>query len=382
MSTSVISETRPIASEHFAPDGSDGSRPGHARKAVRHVLGEALLRDALIRERKRADRSSETFLLALVRLPGNAVVARAVIEGLSAGKRETDVIGWFSTNAIVGVILPDIELQDVSVVVRAIEARFRGEIAKRLPVGAMTGLSIEMRVHTKFSRGGDEEYGLVDSLIVPAAPGRVGVVAKRALDIIGSLALLIASAPLFLLIAALVKLGSKGPVFFRQTRIGEREKPFTMLKFRTMRTDVNHALHQEFVTKFIKSSGGLAQPANDAPFKIARDPRVTRIGRFLRRTSLDELPQFINVLRGDMSLVGPRPPLQYEVDQYQAWHRRRVTEARPGITGLWQVKGRSRTTFDEMVRLDLRYAKASSFWTDIRILLATPAAVISGKGAR
>jgi lipopolysaccharide/colanic/teichoic acid biosynthesis glycosyltransferase len=109
---------------------------------------------------------------------------------------------------------------------------------------------------------------------------------------------------------------------------------------------------------------------------------VTPIGQFLRRSSLDELPQFLNVLLGDMSLVGPRPPLRYEVDQYQPWHYRRVLDAKPGITGLWQVNGRSRTTFDEMVRLDLRYAKRSSPWTDIKILLATPRAVISGKGAR
>ena len=116
-------------------------------------------------------------------------------------------------------------------------------------------------------------------------------------------------------------------------------------------------------------------------FKIVNDPRVTPIGHFLRRSSLDELPQFWNVLKGDMSLVGPRPPLPYEVARYKSWHRRRVVEAKPGITGLWQVTGRSRTTFDDMVRLDLRYARGHSLWADIKILLATPAAVIKGKGA-
>jgi lipopolysaccharide/colanic/teichoic acid biosynthesis glycosyltransferase len=116
-------------------------------------------------------------------------------------------------------------------------------------------------------------------------------------------------------------------------------------------------------------------------FKMKEDPRITPLGRFLRRYSIDELPQLINVLRGDMSLVGPRPPLHYEVEQYQRWHCRRVLEAKPGLTGLWQVAGRSRTTFDEMVRLDLRYARTRSLWTDVKILLATPAAVIVGKGA-
>src|SRR4029077_16034321 len=117
-------------------------------------------------------------------------------------------------------------------------------------------------------------------------------------------------------------------------------------------------------------------------FKLTNDPRVTRIGRFLRRTSLDELPQFLNVLKGQMSLVGPRPPIPYEVEVYETWHRRRLLAVKPGITGLWQVKGRSRTTFDEMVRLDLQYARNVSLRTDLSILLATPRAVLSGKGAR
>jgi lipopolysaccharide/colanic/teichoic acid biosynthesis glycosyltransferase len=142
------------------------------------------------------------------------------------------------------------------------------------------------------------------------------------------------------------------------------------------------ALHQSYVRAFIRTGATAAQGSTDAPFKIPDDPRVTPIGRLLRQTSLDELPQLWNVLRGDMSLVGPRPPLPYEVEQYQPWHYRRVLEAAPGITGLWQVTGRSRTTFDEMVRLDLRYARRSSLWYDLRILLATPRAVLSGRGAR
>jgi lipopolysaccharide/colanic/teichoic acid biosynthesis glycosyltransferase len=158
-----------------------------------------------------------------------------------------------------------------------------------------------------------------------------------------------------------------------------------MLKFRTMSTGADHAVHREYVTALIKS-GGQAETTgrgeDGSPlFKMANDLRVTPLGRVLRKTSLDELPQLWNVLRGDMSLVGPRPPLEYEVEQYQSWHRRRVLEAKPGITGLWQVSGRSRTTFDEMVRLDLRYARSNSLATDIKILLATPAAVIDGRGA-
>jgi lipopolysaccharide/colanic/teichoic acid biosynthesis glycosyltransferase len=156
--------------------------------------------------------------------------------------------------------------------------------------------------------------------------------------------------------------------------------PFTMLKFRSMQEKAAPEIHQQFVTDFIKS-GGQAKNDQGAFFKIKSDPRITAIGHVLRKTSLDELPQLWNVLRGDMSLVGPRPPLQYELEQYRSWHWRRVLEAKPGMTGLWQVEGRSRTTFDEMVRLDLRYARTRSLWADVRILLATPRAVVTGKGA-
>jgi lipopolysaccharide/colanic/teichoic acid biosynthesis glycosyltransferase len=154
-----------------------------------------------------------------------------------------------------------------------------------------------------------------------------------------------------------------------------------MLKFRTMHANADSAVHHEYVSWFIKSSGKTQPGGQDGVFKLANDRRITPVGHILRKTSLDELPQLWNVFRGDMSLVGPRPPLPYEVEQYKPWHCRRVLEAKPGITGLWQVTGRSRTTFDEMVRLDLRYARTYSLWTDIKILLATPRAVISGKGA-
>ena len=214
----------------------------------------------------------------------------------------------------------------------------------------------------------------------PHTRRRIYLATKRALDVVGSAALLLLLAPLFLLIAALVKLGSTGPVFFEQVRVGQWMKSFKILKFRTMYVNVDEKLHQQYVTWFITSSGE-GTPGHTEVFKLTHDPRITPIGRFLRRTSLDELPQLWNVLRGDMSLVGPRPPIPYELEQYQPWHCRRLLDAKPGITGLWQVTGRSRTTFNEMVRLDLRYARTCSLWTDVKILLATPGAVISGKGA-
>jgi lipopolysaccharide/colanic/teichoic acid biosynthesis glycosyltransferase len=206
-------------------------------------------------------------------------------------------------------------------------------------------------------------------------------VLKRGMDLFGSLTLLITLFPLLLIIAALIKVSSAGPVLVRQVRIGQMLKPFTMYKFRTMHANADHGIHQDYVIWFINSSDKNKDQDKNPIFKLSSDTRITPIGRFLRKTSLDELPQLWNVLLGNMSLVGPRPPLWYELQQYKPWHRYRVLEAKPGMTGLWQVIGRSRTTFDEMVRLDLRYAKTMSLWADIKILLATPAAVINGKGA-
>jgi lipopolysaccharide/colanic/teichoic acid biosynthesis glycosyltransferase len=201
------------------------------------------------------------------------------------------------------------------------------------------------------------------------------------LDLFGSLCCLIAFSPLFVAVALAVKLTSRGPVLFRQQRIGRAGRPFTMLKFRTMHVGLDERIHREYVEAFIQH-GQAATSGTGTVFKLVNDPRITSVGGFLRKSSLDELPQFLNVLSGEMSLVGPRPPVAYEVARYKSWHRRRVLEAKPGMTGLWQVTGRSRTTFDDMVRLDLRYVATSSLWTDVKILLATPRAVLSGSGAR
>ena len=206
---------------------------------------------------------------------------------------------------------------------------------------------------------------------------------KRTMDIVGSVLALTICAPLFLVIAAAIKLTSKGPVFFRQTRVGQYGVPFVFLKFRSMYTDSDSDIHEGYVREFIAGKAE-RKPSNEnseGVYKLTNDPRVTRLGAFLRKTSLDELPQFFNVFRGDMSLVGPRPPILYEVGAYDIWHRRRLLEAMPGITGLWQVNGRSRLKFDEMVRLDLRYAQTWSPWLDVKILARTPRAVLLGDGA-
>lgn len=204
--------------------------------------------------------------------------------------------------------------------------------------------------------------------------------AKRSLDITVALLALVCLVPIFLLCALAIILDSPGPVFFRQQRVGRHGKLFTMLKFRSMRTDSEASLHRDFATAFIK--GEVAQPEGGTPvvYKLTRDPRITRVGQWLRQTSLDELPQLWNTLRGDMSLVGPRPPIPYEVELYEPEHLGRLA-VRPGITGQWQVSGRSSTTFDEMVALDLAYIRSASFLLDLQILIMTIPAVLRTRGA-
>ena len=193
---------------------------------------------------------------------------------------------------------------------------------------------------------------------------------KRAIDVVISATTLLLLSPLILLIAALIKLESQGPALFRQTRIGRNGKPFTLYKFRSMRPEAEEELGE---VRDLNETAGVF-------FKIREDPRRTRVGRALRRLSLDELPQMYNILRGEMSLVGPRPALPREVERYEEWHRRRLGVL-PGLTGLWQVMGRSDLTFDEMVMLDLFYTENWSLWLDLKIMLMTIPTVLSGKGA-
>ncbi|NNE44088.1 MAG: sugar transferase [Gemmatimonadetes bacterium] len=206
---------------------------------------------------------------------------------------------------------------------------------------------------------------------------------KRAFDLAVSSALLLAFFPLFLFIAALIKIFSPGPVLFKQVRAGLNGREFTMMKFRTMRLETDDSIHREYATRLITGEKlDFADEAKDKEevFKMTKDPRVTPVGTILRRTSLDELPQLLNVWLGDMSVVGPRPPIFYELNHYKEWHRKRL-RAKPGLTGLWQVSGRSTVPFDEMVLLDLYYIDHWSLKTDLEILFRTIPVVLSGEGA-
>ena len=206
---------------------------------------------------------------------------------------------------------------------------------------------------------------------------------KRVIDIIGALIGILLFSPFMLSIAILIKMTSSGPILFKQKRMGFLGKKFVFLKFRSMHAGCDENSHKEYVTDFIngKDDKPHFSSRNGQLYKMQDDSRITPFGRFLRRSSLDELPQLFNVLKGDMSLVGPRPPIAYEIEEYASWHLRRAVEVKPGITGLWQVKGRSTTTFNEMVRLDIAYVNNWSLWLDVKIIVQTIWAVLSAKGA-
>jgi lipopolysaccharide/colanic/teichoic acid biosynthesis glycosyltransferase len=201
--------------------------------------------------------------------------------------------------------------------------------------------------------------------------------AIRAIDLIGALCMLVLLAPLLLIVGAVIRLDSKGPAIFRQRRLGKDLRPFDVAKFRTMREGVAENPHRAHVEHLIANQGPqAARPMT----KLQEDERVTRVGSFLRRSSIDELPQLWNVVKGEMSLVGPRPPIRYEVDQYPSEAFRRFA-VRPGVTGLWQVRGRSLLSFQEMVALDAEYVERRSLPLNLKILLLTLPTVIQGKGA-
>lgn len=207
-----------------------------------------------------------------------------------------------------------------------------------------------------------------------------GNAGRRLRDLVLAAIALILAAPLMVAIAALVRATSPGPILFRQTRLGQLERPFQMLKFRTMYADCDHAVHREYVTRMLRGEDP-RQHAATALFKLEHDPRIIPIGRFLRRTSLDELPQLFNVLRGDMALVGPRPVLPWEVALYKPHHRERF-RVKPGITGLWQVRGRSRLSWSQALELDVEYVRRQSIALDLWILVMTLPAVLRAGEAR
>jgi lipopolysaccharide/colanic/teichoic acid biosynthesis glycosyltransferase len=356
------------------------------------MLPQELFTKLLCLERKRTERSGRRFVLMLLDTgdllkAGKKPILAKLLSAITQAIRDTDLKGWYKDHSVIGVIFTEIGGGESQSIVRALSSKLTDSLYSALTVREINEIGLSFHV---FPEDWDEDShdGPVTSALRVDLAGEVNrkkfsLTAKRFMDIMGSIVGLILCLPVFVLIWLAVRLTSKGPALFRQVRLGQCGKKFTFLKFRSMYLDNNQKLHEEYVKRFIMGAPGTEQPASGQQkvYKLTSDPRITPVGRFLRNTSLDELPQFLNVLRGDMSLVGPRPPVTYEFERYDLWHKQRLIALKPGITGLWQVDGRSRVKFDEMVRLDIRYGRSWSLWLDIKILLHTPRAVFSRDGA-
>jgi lipopolysaccharide/colanic/teichoic acid biosynthesis glycosyltransferase len=336
-------------------------------------------------ECKRSERTRKPFLFMQIDISylTNVNTARCLIpiaKQLSDSTRGHDYKGWHVVGRVLGILFTECEdLDDVNQLQTRLSEDIRNVIGHA--PAEMLRYSLYRVTGTKTEKLYSDENYRVDGNENDNGYAYPISFRKRVVDITGALFGITVFFPMLIIVALLVKLTSRGPVFFRQERVGQDGKPFHMLKFRSMYCNNDDAIHREFVAKLIK---GETDPSTtqvgDNFYKIKKDPRVTPLGHFIRKTSLDELPQFFNVLKGDMSLVGPRPALPYEVEQYDIWHCRRVL-ARPGITGLWQTTGRSRTTFNGMVRLDIRYMEKWSLLSDLVLILRTPLVLISTKGA-
>ncbi len=381
------------------------------------MLPEDEFRRLLERERARAERSRRSFVLVEFDTTLASVEEMArVLDILKQRRRLTDDIGWVRKDAI-GVVLPETDATGGSAYLADVHRRlreagctlpsrlyvFKGQTGK--PSGPTTGprpgetpSAFRRRAQDRDDAEAAGEEGSATPSPSPSAfppadppaeepgaePGANAVAQrdmmalfrqplprwKRLGDLAGAIPLLVLVSPVMLLVAILVKATSRGPVIFRQWRAGPGGNPFVFYKFRTM---IDGADAQK---EALRAQNEVSGPV----FKIRLDPRVTPLGRVLRRTSLDELPQLWNVIKGDMTLVGPRPPTLDEVPKYEAWHARRL-DLTGGITGLWQVSGRSEISFEEWMRMDIRYSRTRSPLTDIRILLRTVRAVLSGRGA-
>jgi lipopolysaccharide/colanic/teichoic acid biosynthesis glycosyltransferase len=354
----------------------------HGPPVLEGVVGEAAFARVLGRERDRADRTHDVF--SLVTLPVaeaqrlDAGWCRRLARLLRTRLRSTDEVGWLPGSKL-GIALPHTPVEGAWTLVEDLRVRLERYTLRHSP------LRFDVYAHTGY---GGNPGGRLGRDLVPVPHAKGGVLSgramaldtlllqppgklKRAVDVVLGTVALIATTPLVAVSALVIRCTSRGPVLFRQQRAGYGGRPFTLYKLRTMVEGADE----------IKSSLAGLNEADGPIFKIENDPRLTAVGRFLRRTSIDELPQLWNVLRGDMSLVGPRPPTLDEVADYASWQRRRL-HALGGLTCFWQVMGRSDIGFLDWMRLDVRYLRQRGLLTDLLLLLRTIPAVIAGRGAR
>jgi lipopolysaccharide/colanic/teichoic acid biosynthesis glycosyltransferase len=344
--------------------------PG-VRTGLDEVLSRQQFQAQLRREKRRSERSNAPLSIATFRVQDanrdGIDNAHRLLYLLSNSKRETDVLGCLEHD-LVAIILPETGAQGMQRFIQKVADQVRDLCT------ATTTATYPDELFEALAMGRPNSRDL-EPLFLDRAPGsgRRRDLLKRCVDVTGAMTGILVFSPVMLVTALAIATTSRGPIIYKQVRLGQRGSPFAFYKFRSMHCSVDDTIHREYVTKLIEggaSDGSAARPSQPWT-KIQDDPRVTRIGRFIRKTKIDELPQLINVLKGDLSLVGPRPPLAYEVEKYRPWHLRRILDTKPGVTGLWQVEGGSQTTFEDMVRMDLRYIRRCSFMLDIRILFKT-----------
>jgi exopolysaccharide biosynthesis polyprenyl glycosylphosphotransferase len=359
------------------------------------ILPENIFLNKLCSERKRTNRSEKPFLLILIDIDHatkpehDPEILKNILSVLVSSKRETDICGWYQQGHMIGMIYTEIAGMETQEAREAISSKIHRRLSDKIPTEVTETISIIFHYYPEKYDEHTTKCNLFEKNLYPDLQPIIATkttehVIKRIIDIVGSSLAILIFSPLICLISLCIVMTSKGPVLFRQERLGQFGKKFTFLKFRSMHVHTDDSIHREYIKKLItenRPSEENNDTAHPPVYKIRNDPRVTTVGRLLRKTSLDELPQLLNVFKGDMSLVGPRPAIPYEYESYDIWHRYRLLQVKPGITGLWQVTSRSSASFDEMVRLDLRYIQEWSLWLDFKILLLTPWVVIKGKGA-
>jgi lipopolysaccharide/colanic/teichoic acid biosynthesis glycosyltransferase len=324
----------------------------------------------LKQERARADRFETFFCLISLSLGSNAARIpwlQGFVKSVGQRLRTIDALGWIDRETL-GVILPATDIEGARTVAKDIER-----------IAISSGVALFYTV-TRYPETSSPERAVGDrsdststdrssSLLISSLATRKLPEWKRFADIVGSFALIVAAAPLMILLSIYIKAVSRGPLLFKQQRIGRHGRPFTMLKFRTMEDGCSQEIHQQHIVARMRAGGNLEK------MDSAGDARIIPGGKLLRKACIDELPQLINVLRGEMSIVGPRPCLPYEAHEYQRWHRERF-DALPGLTGLWQISGKNKLTLTEMMRLDIAYSRSLTLWLDVKIALRTAPAIL------
>ncbi len=382
------------SSRMAARQNSRGATPQHGSMVFlpgeEGVLPKAYFLNYLRLEKKRANRSKEPLSIALFHLDAGTGKSankknkkddrevREFLAYLNKITRETDIKGRLDED-VIGVLLPGTGKVGVNSFVEKI-LRGNGHCLGSITTGTYPD-HLFQELLNEDGEGKPDFFPL--DLDENHRISQFQQFLKRGIDITGSLFGLILLSLVMLTITVAIKVNSPGPAIFRQIRLGMKGMRFPFYKFRSMYANTNDQIHREYVANLIEGNlEKINQGDGKTPFfKMKSDSRVTRVGKILRKLSLDEVPQLFNVLKGEMSLVGPRPPIPYELQRYEPWHLRRILEMKPGITGLWQVSGRSTTTFDEMVRLDLRYVKNWSLLLDLKILAKTVREVIHPRGA-